>query len=95
MHMNMKALTSHSVGDPTASLSSSLYIDGQNEAQSLRINDQMLLEKTDLKTQLKMLRKGFKAGGSLLIKDGSSSQSINKDVIPPRNDTKQDVEHHS
>ena len=55
----------------------------------------MLLEKTDLKTQLKMLRKGFKAGGSLLIKDGSSSQSINKDVIPPRNDTKQDVEHHS
>ena len=46
-----------------ANVSNPLYnansIDSQNASQSLRMNDKILLENSDLKTQLKQLRKGF------------------------------------
>ena len=48
-----------------ASVNNSLQIATKAEkaSESLKVNDQLLLEKTDLKTQLKMFKKGITAKG--------------------------------
>ena len=60
-----------------ANNASSQAMTRQDGADSLRMNDQMLLENLDLKTQLKQFRKGYKAGVSYMH---HQQQSISNSV---------------